>query len=116
MSIATHLETGLTTISRCWAVTRKDGRVFGFTDHDDDISFDGITFKADTGLTASALQQVTGLAVDNSEAIGALTQAAVTEEDIAAGRFDGAQVTYWLVNWSDVSERCLLYTSDAADE
>ena len=105
MSIAEHLRTGLTTLCRCWAVTRLDGRVFGFTDHDIDLSFDGLTFKADTGLTASALQQVTGLAVDNSEAVGALSDASVTEEDILAGRFDDARLTYWLVNWQDIEIR-----------
>lgn len=105
MSMQTHLASGLTTLCRCWAVTRRDGQVFGFTDHDDDVSFDGITFKADTGLTASALQQVTGLAVDNTEAIGALSDTSVTEVDIAAGRFDHADVTYWLVNWQDTAER-----------
>ena len=105
MIISDHLKTGLTTLCRCWAVVRKDGRVFGFTDHDSDLSFDGLVFKADTGLTASALQQVTGLAVDNSEAVGALSDASVTEEDIAAGRFDDATITYWLVNWDNLEER-----------
>ena len=105
MSVSEHLKTGLTTLCRCWAVVRKDGRVFGFTDHDSDLSFDGMVFKADTGLTASALQQVTGLAVDNSEAVGALSDASVTEEDIAAGRFDEATITYWLVNWANPDER-----------
>ena len=105
MSISDHLKTGLTTLCRCWAVTRRDGRVFGFTDHDRDLSFDGLEFKADTGLTASALQQVTGLAVDNSEAVGALSDASVTEADIAAGRFDDAKISYWLVNWQNLEER-----------
>ncbi|TDT78046.1 putative phage protein (TIGR02218 family) [Litoreibacter halocynthiae] len=105
MSLQEHLASGLTTVCRCWAVTRRDGRVFGFTDHDEGMSFEGVDFKADTGLTASALQQVTGLAVDNTEAVGALSDEAVTEADINAGRFDGAEVTAWLVNWRDVTAR-----------
>ncbi|RLJ60013.1 putative phage protein (TIGR02218 family) [Litoreibacter meonggei] len=105
MSLQEHLAGGLTTVCRCWAVTRRDERVFGFTDHDEGLSFEGVDFKADTGLTASALQQVTGLAVDNTEAVGALSDDAVTEADINAGRFDGAEVTAWLVNWRDVEAR-----------
>lgn len=100
-----HVATGDTTVCRCWAVRRRDGRSFGFTDHDRDLSFEGILFRADTGLTAQALQQGTGLSVDNSEALGALTDEALTEADIEAGRFDGAAVTSWLVNWTDVEER-----------
>ncbi|MCR9126086.1 MAG: DUF2163 domain-containing protein [Rhodobacteraceae bacterium] len=107
--LAAHLAGGLTTVCRAWAITRKDGRAFGFTDHDMPLEFDGITFKADSGLSAVALQQGTGLAVDNTEAIGALSDAAVTEADIEAGRFDGAEVRAWLVNWADPDARWLQF-------
>jgi uncharacterized phage protein (TIGR02218 family) len=105
----THLASGLTSVARAWAVTRKDGVQLGFTDHDRDLAFDGITFRADTGMSARALQQTTGLSVDNTEALGALTDSAIKEEDIAAGRYDGAEVVSWLVNWRDVSERRILF-------
>ncbi len=104
-----HVQSGSTTLCRCWAILRKDGRTFGFTDHDMALRFDGIVFKADAGLSALALQQSTGLSVDNTEAIGALSDASVREEDIEAGRFDGAEVRAWLVNWADVSERWLQF-------
>ncbi|MCK4713546.1 MAG: DUF2163 domain-containing protein [Marinosulfonomonas sp.] len=104
-----HLASGITTVCRCWAVVRRDGVVFGFTDHDLTLSFEGITFKADTGLTAKALQQTSGLAVDNTEALGALSDVSITEEDIAAGRFDGAEVRAWLVNWADLDQRLLQF-------
>lgn len=104
-----HLASGITTVCRCWAVVRRDGVVFGFTDHDLALSFEGITFKADTGLTAKALQQTSGLAVDNTEALGALSDVSITEEDIAAGRFDGAEVRAWLVNWADLDQRLLQF-------
>ncbi len=104
-----HLQSKLTHVCRCWAVTRRDGRVFGFTDHDRALQFDGITFKADSGMTARTLEHVTGLAVDNTEAVGALSDAAVTEADITAGRFDGASVKAWLVNWQDVAARELRF-------
>lgn len=107
--LAAHLATGMTTVCRCWAINRSDGKVFGFTDHDCGISFDGIQFKADTGLTAMALQQSTGLSVDNTEAIGALSDAAVREDEIEAGRFDGAEVRAWLVNWAAPEERVLQF-------
>ena len=68
-----HLQTRTTHVCRCWAVARKDGVTLGFTDHDQPLSFDGINFAADTGLSALALQQTTGLSVDNTEAVGALS-------------------------------------------
>lgn len=107
--LLTHLQTGVTTVCHAWAITRRDGVTLGFTDHDRWLSFEGITFKADTGLSAMALQQSTGLSVDNTEALGALSDAVVREEDIEAGRFDGAEVRAWLVNWADVSARQLVF-------
>ena len=104
-----HLATGTTTTCRCWALTRVDGMVLGFTDHDRHLEFEGIPFKADTGLSAISLQQSTGLSVDNTEALGALSDAAIREDDIEAGRFDGAVIRAWLVNWVNVDERQLQF-------
>jgi uncharacterized phage protein (TIGR02218 family) len=109
MSIRAHLEGGVTTLARAWAVARRDGVVFGFTDHDRDLGFEGITFRADTGMSARALAQSTGLAVDNTEGFGALSDAGLREADIRAGRFDGASVRIWQVNWADVAERALIF-------
>ena len=109
MSVAGHLASGVTTVCRCWDVTRADGRVFGFTDHDRDLAFGGTAYRAGTGLTARAFAQATGLSVDNSEAAGALSDAAVSEADVEAGRFDGARVRAWVVNWAAVGERALRF-------
>lgn len=109
MSLAEHLAGGVTTVCRAWAVTRRDGVVLGFTDHDRSLTFEGIDFAASSGLTARSVEQTTGLAVDNSEAIGALSAASIREADVRAGLFDGAVVRSWLVNWSEVSERKLVF-------
>lgn len=114
-ALAAHLAEGVTTVARAWEVTRRDGLRFGFTDHDLDLQFDGLVFRADTGLSAAAVQQATGLSVDNTEAVGALRHDSVTEADIAAGRFDGATVTAWMVNWTDVSARQVLFRGTLGD-
>jgi uncharacterized phage protein (TIGR02218 family) len=102
-----HLASGTTTIARAWHVRRRDGVRLGFTDHDEDIVLDGMVFKASTGMAAKALQQTTGLAVDNTEAIGALSDAGIEEADVMAGRYDGAEVTIWLLNWADPAQNII---------
>lgn len=104
-----HLETGTTTVCHAWEISRKDGVWIGFTDHDSDLIFGGKTYKANSGLTARALQQTTGLSVDNTEAIGALSDLAITEADILAGRFDGADLTGWQVNWAKPEDRAVTF-------
>ena len=41
-----HLKAGVTTVCQCWAVTRSDGTVLGFTDHDLPLVFGGIVGAA----------------------------------------------------------------------
>jgi uncharacterized phage protein (TIGR02218 family) len=108
-ALLAHLKTGSTTVCRAWMLRRRDGQVLGFTDHDEDLEFEGVTFAARTGLTARALQQSTGLSVDNSEAAGALSDAAVREQDIFAGRYDAAEIIAYQVNWENVQERTVLF-------
>lgn len=108
-TLEAHLSTGLTTVCRCWVLRRRDGAVQGFTDHDVALSFDGIDFRANTGLSASALRQTTGLSVDNTEAVGALSDLAISERDLNGGRYDGAEVEIWLVNWADPEARKLTF-------
>jgi len=104
-----HLGSGSTSLCRCWRVLRRDGVAFGFTDHDEPVRFESMVFLASEGMSARALEQTTGLAVDNTEAIGALSDESVTEADILAGRFDGAGVLAWLVNWAAPEQRVLQF-------
>lgn len=97
------------TIARAWAVSRADGMVLGFTDHDLPITFEGITFRPDSGLSAKAVVQGAGLSVDNTEAVGALSDSAITEQDLMAGRWDSADVRLWDVDWSAPEDRRLIF-------
>lgn len=107
--LSAHLAGGLTRTCQCWAIRRKDGVTLGFTDHDVSLAFDGITFAADSGMSARALSSATGLSVNNTEAAGALSSDAITEADIAAGRYDGAAVTIWQVQWDNVVARAIRF-------
>jgi len=98
-----------TTRARAWALVRRDGVVMGFTDHDRDLAFDGVVFRARTGMTARAIVQATGLAVDNTEAAGALSDDGLTEADILAGRLDGAALTIWEVDWAAPDDRSVVF-------
>jgi uncharacterized phage protein (TIGR02218 family) len=106
--LAAHLAGGVTTLCHCWRVARKDGTVLGFTDHDRDLLIDGVTYKAATGFTTTAIEDQLGLAVSNLDVDGALSSAAITEDDLNAGLYDDAAVTIMRVNWQDVSQRVVL--------
>jgi uncharacterized phage protein (TIGR02218 family) len=106
--LQTKLDSGVTTLCRCWIVRRRDGVVQGFTDHDGDVAIDAVVCRAGTGLSGSEATHKLGLAVDASEISGALADDSLTEADLAAGRYDAAGVELWLTDWSEPSLRVLL--------
>jgi len=106
-ALQAKLDCGVTTLCRCWKLTRRDSVVQGFTDHDGDLTFDGVTYRAGTGFTSSEATDRFGLSVDGAEIAGALSDTSLLDGDLAAGRYDAAKVETWLVDWSDVSLRIL---------
>jgi uncharacterized phage protein (TIGR02218 family) len=107
-ALQAKLDSGVTTLARCWIVTRRDGVQMGFTDHDADIVIDGVTCRAGTGLTSSEATARLGLAVDGAEIAGALADDSLAEHDLAAGRYDAAAIAVHLVDWSEPSLNVLL--------
>ncbi|MEP1612661.1 MAG: DUF2163 domain-containing protein [Roseobacter sp.] len=102
------LKSGSTTLCRCFRVIRADGVTMGFTDHDSDVSFDGLTYRADAALSATEAAYSLGLAPDELDAQGAFSSDALTERDLHAGVYDGADIEVWDVDWSDTSIRDLM--------
>ncbi len=101
---------GATTMCHCWTLTRRDGQKFGFTDHDQILTFEGLSYAPSSGLTMSDCDHQSGFATTGAEISGALMSATLTESDIAAGLYDQAVIDCWLVDWRDASKRFLLDT------
>ena len=99
---------GATTLCHCWRLVLRDGSRLGFTDHDRDLVFDGLTHLAASGLDASEVETALGFSGAGGEVAGALMAAAMTEADLAAGRYDGATLETWLVDWLQPEARVLL--------
>lgn len=96
-----HLKSEVTTLATCWKVTRLDGQAFGFTDHVEDLVIDGVTYRASTGYTPTAVATSADFAVDNLDVEGLLDDPAITEADIMAGKWDNARIEIFQVNYRD---------------
>lgn len=99
------LDGDLTTLAFCWRIDRLDGVALGFTGHDRDLLIDGLPFRAAPGMTPSAISVSDAFDVDTLEIAGALTSDAITADDLAAGRWDGAAVALFAVDWADPTQR-----------
>lgn len=114
-ALQAHLDDGATTMCYAWKVTRKDGTIQGFTDHDENITFDGVTYEAEAGFTASQMQSAIGLSVDNLELVGGFNSNFISETDLIAGAYDDAYVTLYWVNWADTTQRIVAMTGNIGE-
>ena len=87
-------------LATLWRVTRKDGQVLRFTDRDADIGLGPEVFEAAAGYRRSAVRAEEGMAASSFELDGVIDSAAISEADLLAGRFDGALVEIYVVNWA----------------
>ena len=100
----------VTTLCRCWRIARTDGTVLGFTDHDEPLAFDGVTYAAATGIDAAVADASMGLAVEDAEIAGALDADGLAEDDLARGLYDDAEVALFVVDWTNPEARSRLAT------
>ncbi|WP_156679424.1 DUF2163 domain-containing protein [Sphingomonas profundi] len=91
----------LTTIALCWRLDRRDGVSLGFTGHDRDIIIAGLPYRAAPGMLPSAISLSDGFDVDTLDISGALSADAISADDLAAGRWDGARVRLFAIDWTD---------------
>ncbi len=105
--LAAHIAGEVTTLATCWKLTRRDAAVQGFTDHDRDITYDSLTYKAATGFSPSAVENSASLRVDNLDVNGMLSSESITEDDILAGRYDFAEIDIFQINYTDTSQGIL---------
>lgn len=108
LPLAAHLSSDATTTCHAWKVQRRDGTVLGFTDHDADLSVAGTLCRAASGFAASETEAGEGFAAASGEVAGGFSSEAITPEDLSAGRYDGARVELYLVNWAEPSQAVLL--------
>lgn len=112
--LGTALASGAAGIATAWILTRTDGVRLGFTDHDEDLTVEGVTCAAATAWTLGAAHSELGASAGLAAATGALDSAALTEADIAAGLYDGARIETWRVLWSDPAEAVLVWKGTIA--
>lgn len=108
-ALQVHLNQSVTTTCRLLRLQLRDGRVFGVTSLDADVTYnDGrgaVTYSANQGVDVSAISASADMTVANAEAQSLLvtTPTGITEAMIEAGELRDAEWTLYLVNYRDLS-------------
>ncbi len=98
-----HIAARTHTLATCVKITRTDGNVFGFTDHDENITYDGVVYYAAYGCIPSAVSGSVNLNVDNLSVDGLFNAAGITKAGIIAGLWDHAEIQVFLINYRDTT-------------
>jgi len=101
MSAEAILAQELVCLAFCWRLERRDGVTIGLTSHDCDLLVGGLTYRAAPGLVPSAISRGIALEPDSMELKGAITDDAIREEDLQAGRWDNAALWLHLTEWTE---------------
>jgi len=101
-NLFTHLEGSSLTVATLVRMTRRDGTVLGFTDHDTDLVWDGDTFYASGGYVPTSIQTTATLSVDNLMIEGPFTTT-LPKADLIAGLYDKCTIEVMLVNYADLT-------------
>lgn len=89
--IALLKQDGIGALADFWELTRTDGTVLKFTNWSSDVG----PYLTAPGWSRSAMQAKVDLSTPNEEITGIAIDAYVNEDDIRAGKYDGAQVSHF---------------------
>lgn len=84
-------------------VTRRDGLTIGMTDADAAVVYAGTTYLPTDSGGASASDGATGTGASDMEVVGLLSDERITEADLLAGRYAGAEVVGLIIDREDPS-------------
>ncbi|MBB5277789.1 hypothetical protein HNR26_003878 [Rhizobium rosettiformans] len=100
-AMAAHLRGETTTLTTCWRITRQDGKVFRYTELDEDVTYQDEVYKSAAGFNKSAMKSSANFAVDEMEVTGFLRDDGISDEEMRNGAFDFALAEVFLINYED---------------
>jgi len=93
------LDKAVTSLAFCWRIERRDGAGLALTSHDRPLDVDGVRHDPAPGMTPAAIRAEVGLDARTSEVSGSLSSEAISEADIISGKWDGAGLSLFAVDW-----------------
>jgi uncharacterized phage protein (TIGR02218 family) len=102
MSAASEiLDKPLCALAFCWRLERRDGIAIGLTSHDRPLVVDRFGYRPAPGMRPSAIRRDGSGAGEALEIEGALASGAISAGDLDAGRWDGADLSVHLTEWTE---------------
>ena len=99
-SLLNRLTTGTGHFCRLFTLTRADGVIFRFTDHDQDISFGGDLYRRDNALSIANISIASGTNITASNCSFIFDEASgIDPLDVVRGVYDSARLKVSWIDW-----------------
>ncbi|GAA6162562.1 hypothetical protein NBRC116590_02660 [Pelagimonas sp. KU-00592-HH] len=85
--------------ARCYILTRSDGQVWGYTEHNRPLIVDGVTCSPVNSIVASSAEQRVGGAIDTIDITTVFDAQHFSRVEVEAGLWDGAELRVILFDW-----------------
>lgn len=107
-NLKTEIESGAPNVCTCWKIERTDGTILGFTDWPESFTYNTVVYSSSGGYQRTALDQKSGLNVDNMDLVGLIDSSFITEEDLLIGKYRDAKIWIFMVSpnnlaWGEVA-------------
>ena len=91
----------VTSLALGWRIERPDGGGLALTSHDAPVEIDEMVFHPSPGMVPASVTHRSDLQPTATEVAGALSSNALSERDLAGGRWDGARVSLIAFDWRE---------------
>lgn len=98
------IQSGATSLCNLINITDALGNTLALTDHIQDVIFSAVTHLARPGMKISLMKTSGNMEIDNYEIEGYFVPGIVTMSDLLKGRFTGARVRRYIVNYDDLAD------------
>lgn len=94
------------TLARCVKVTRLDSTVVAVTDHNKQLTVSSVDYEP-TGYSPTDVSKKIGLSTGNLDIIGLINSDSVTEADLEDGKYNGAAVEIFFIDYTDTTQAAI---------
>ncbi len=94
-----RLNSSVRTQCLCWRLVRRDGAIFGLTDHDRVLEIEATRYEPGATFRSGRLTQSIDLRPGSGDIEGALTNEFITADDLKSGAWDSCRVEVYRADW-----------------
>ena len=101
-ALKAHIGGRLTTLATCLRITTRRGEAYYLTDHDQDLTVSGNTYRAGAGYERSAIGSGISLEPKDLDLDGFFSAHGIPFNDETRGLLDNGRVKIFAVNWQNI--------------